>query len=138
MDASSVDLKKTVNLPKTDFPMKANLAPNEPKILSNNGKSAGLYQRIREARTGTADITSCMMGRPMPTATFTSEHAFNKVLKDFIVKSKTMAGYDCALCARAGIATACPIEIKVDQQFGQTQSYDDGGANPRGVPCIRR
>ena len=51
MGATSVDLKKTVNLPRTDFPMKANLAQLEPKILAGWDEE-GLYEKIRGARAG--------------------------------------------------------------------------------------
>jgi isoleucyl-tRNA synthetase len=55
LDLTGVDLKKTVNLPQTTFPMKANLAALEPKLLEQWEKS-GIYERIRQARAGTANV----------------------------------------------------------------------------------
>ena len=51
MQENSFDLKKTLNLPRTDFPMKANLPQNEPKLLAR-WEGSKLYERIREARAG--------------------------------------------------------------------------------------
>ena len=70
MSVSALDLKKTVNLPKTDFPMKANLPQAEPKMLER-WEAENLYQQIREARAGHARSTSCTTARRTPTATFT-------------------------------------------------------------------
>ncbi len=70
LDLTGVDLKKTVNLPQTSFPMKANLAQLEPKLLEQWEKS-GIYERIREARERADRRIFCMMGLPMQTATFT-------------------------------------------------------------------
>ena len=66
---NKLDLKKTVNLPQTDFPMKANLAQLEPKLLAQWEKS-GIYQQIREARAGRPPIF-CTTALPTPTATST-------------------------------------------------------------------
>ena len=60
-----LDLKSTINLPKTDFPMKANLPQNEPKVLAR-WKEMGIYDRIREARRG-APTLSCTTVLHMPT-----------------------------------------------------------------------
>ncbi len=92
MEPAAVDLKKTVHLPKTDFAMKANLPQNEPKLLEK--WSAGrLYHRIREARKG-APTYVLHDGPPYANGNIHLGHAFNKILKDFIVKSKTMGGFD--------------------------------------------
>ena len=66
-----LDLKSTINLPKTDFPMKANLPQNEPKLLAR-WEEMRIYDRIREARAGAPDVTSCTMGRRTPTGRSTS------------------------------------------------------------------
>src|SRR6184192_120605 len=86
------ELKDTLNLPKTSFAMKANLPQNEPKRLEF-WKKIGIYQRIREARKG-APKYHLHDGPPYANGEIHLGHALNKSLKDFVVKSKTMAGFD--------------------------------------------
>ncbi len=62
-----LDLKATINLPKTAFPMKANLPQNEPKMLAR-WEQARIYERIREARKGSTRPTFCTMDRLTPAA----------------------------------------------------------------------
>ena len=90
--ATPLEIKKTVNLPKTDFAQKANLGQAEPARLQ---KWAGmnLYQRIREARRG-AEKFILHDGPPYANADIHLGTALNKVLKDIVVKSRTMMGYD--------------------------------------------
>jgi len=109
------DLKSTLNLPKTDFPMKANLPKNEPALLE---RWAGMriYDRIREARKGQATYV-LHDGPPYANGPIHLGHALNKCLKDFIVKSKTMAGFD-APYVPGWDCHGLPIEIKVDQMLG--------------------
>ncbi len=64
-------------------------------------------------------------------------HALNKILKDFIVKLKTMEGYDSPYIP-GWDCHGLPIEIKVDSELGAAQSADDHRADPRRVPQIRR
>src|SRR5271165_2518984 len=92
MNASTLDLKKTVNLPRTDFPMKANLPQREPELLKR-WTGEDLYGRIRSARQ---DRPRYVLhdGPPYANGNIHLGHAFNKVLKDFIVKLKTMEGFD--------------------------------------------
>jgi isoleucyl-tRNA synthetase len=110
-----VDLKATINLPKTAFPMKANLPQNEPKILERWAEMR-LYERIREARKG-APLYVLHDGPPYANGPIHLGHALNKCLKDFIVKSKNMAGFD-APYIPGWDCHGLPIEIKVDQQLG--------------------
>jgi isoleucyl-tRNA synthetase len=109
------DLKSTLNLPKTDFPMKANLPKNEPALLE---RWAGMriYDRIREARKGQATYV-LHDGPPYANGPIHLGHALNKCLKDFIVKSKTMAGFDSPYVP-GWDCHGLPIEIKVDQMLG--------------------
>jgi len=109
------DLKATINLPKTDFPMKANLPANEPKLLAR-WESMGLYDRIREARKGQPTYV-LHDGPPYANGPIHLGHALNKCLKDFIVKSKTMAGFDSPYVP-GWDCHGLPIEIKVDQMLG--------------------
>src|SRR5664279_5452611 len=92
MDPEQFDLKKTVNLPRTDFPMKANLPVAEPKLLAR-WEDRNLYQQIRKSRAGRPRYI-LHDGPPYANGNIHLGHAFNKVLKDFVVKSKTMAGFD--------------------------------------------
>ena len=114
-DPTKFDLKSTLNLPKTDFPMKANLPKNEPALLK---RWAGMriYDRIREARKGQATYV-LHDGPPYANGPIHLGHALNKCLKDFIVKSKTMAGFD-APYVPGWDCHGLPIEIKVDQMLG--------------------
>jgi isoleucyl-tRNA synthetase len=110
-----LELKSTINLPKTDFPMKANLPQNEPKVLAR-WEEMGIYERIRQARAG-APVYLLHDGPPYANGPLHLGHALNKSLKDFIVKSKTMAGMD-APYIPGWDCHGLPIEIKVDQQLG--------------------
>jgi isoleucyl-tRNA synthetase len=119
MDAASVDLKKTVNLPKTDFPMKANLAQMEPKMLERWEKE-GLYEKIRAASAG-RPLYVLHDGPPYANGEIHLGTAFNKILKDFVVKSKTMAGYDSPYVP-GWDCHGLPIEAKVDSQLGSKKA----------------
>jgi isoleucyl-tRNA synthetase len=110
-----LDLKKTINLPQTAFPMKANLPRNEPKMLER-WEQMGVYERIREARKG-APRYILHDGPPYTSGPIHMGTALNKCLKDFIVKSKTMAGFD-APYVPGWDCHGLPIEIKVDKELG--------------------
>src|SRR6202162_4815749 len=87
-----MDLKSTINLPKTGFPMKAGLPQNEAKLLAR-WEEQRIYDRIREVRKG---APTCVLhdGPPYANGPIHLGTAMNKCLKDFIVKSKNMAGFD--------------------------------------------
>jgi isoleucyl-tRNA synthetase len=110
-----LDLKSTINLPKTDFPMKANLPQNEPKTLAR-WEQMNIYERIRESRRR-FPVYVLHDGPPYANGPIHLGHALNKCLKDFIVKSKSMAGLD-APYIPGWDCHGLPIEIKVDQQLG--------------------
>jgi isoleucyl-tRNA synthetase len=110
-----LELKSTLNLPKTGFPMKANLPENEPRLLAR-WEEIEIYQRIRQGRQG-APIYVLHDGPPYANGPIHLGHALNKCLKDFIVKSKTMAGFDSPYVP-GWDCHGLPIEIKVDQQLG--------------------
>ncbi|MGA6981739.1 MAG: isoleucine--tRNA ligase [Candidatus Sulfotelmatobacter sp.] len=109
------ELKATINLPKTAFPMKANLPQNEPKMLAR-WEQAQLYARIRDARQGSPTYI-LHDGPPYTSGPIHMGTAMNKCLKDFIVKSKTMAGID-APYVPGWDCHGLPIEIKVDKELG--------------------
>ena len=110
-----LELKATINLPKTAFPMKANLPQNEPKMLAR-WEQMRIYERIREARKGAPSYIQ-HDGPPYTSGPIHLGTAFNKCLKDFIVKSKTMSGFD-APYVPGWDCHGLPIEIKVDQELG--------------------
>ena len=114
-DLSPKELKSTINLPKTAFPMKANLPQNEPKMLAR-WEQEKLYDRIRAARKG-SPVYILHDGPPYTSGPIHLGTAMNKCLKDFIVKSKTMAGFD-APYVPGWDCHGLPIEIKVDKELG--------------------
>jgi isoleucyl-tRNA synthetase len=111
-----LDLKTTLNLPKTSFSMKANLPQNEPKWLEKWEKTE-IYARIRESRKGRPHYV-LHDGPPYANGPIHLGTALNKSLKDFVVKSKTMAGFD-APYVPGWDCHGLPIEIKVDESLGR-------------------
>ncbi len=111
-----LDLKATLNLPKTAFPMKANLPQNEPKQLEK-WEEMRIYDRIREVHKG-QPIYVLHDGPPYANGPIHLGTALNKILKDFIVKSRTMSGFD-APYVPGWDCHGLPIEIKVDNDLGR-------------------
>jgi len=85
------DLRSTLNLPKTDFPMKANLSQAEPRRLAQ-WKQEGLYARVRAARRG-SPLFVLHDGPPYANGHIHLGTALNKILKDVVVRSRSMAGW---------------------------------------------
>jgi isoleucyl-tRNA synthetase len=110
-----LELKKTLNLPKTDFPMKAGLPQNEPKQLAA-WQESHLYDRILSARKG-LPLFVLHDGPPYPTGTIHLGTALNKILKDMIVKSKSMAGHY-APYVPGWDCHGLPIETQVEKELG--------------------
>jgi isoleucyl-tRNA synthetase len=110
------ELKATLTLPETKFPMKANLPQNEPARLKQ-WKDTDLYGQIRAARKG-AEKYILHYGPPYANGPIHLGHALQKCIKDFIIKSKTMAGYDAPLVP-GWDCHGLPIEIKVDEKLGR-------------------
>jgi isoleucyl-tRNA synthetase len=115
MEAETLDLKKTLNLPKTDFPMKASLPLNEPKQLAA-WQESHLYERVLEARDG-KPLFVLHDGPPYPTGTIHLGTGLNKILKDMIVKSKSMAGHY-APYVPGWDCHGLPIETQVEKELG--------------------
>ncbi len=111
-----MDYKDTINLPKTEFPMKANLANREPAMLER-WESSGLYEQIQQV---TADRPLWILhdGPPYANGDLHMGHAVNKILKDMVVKSRLVAGFrspyvpgwDCH---------GLPIELQVEKKVGK-------------------
>jgi isoleucyl-tRNA synthetase len=110
------DWKDTLNLPRTDFPMKANLQTAEPQALAR-WDEMGLYERIRESRAGRPKFV-LHDGPPYANGQIHLGTALNKILKDFVVKSRTMAGFD-APYVPGYDCHGLPIELKVDRELGK-------------------
>jgi len=89
---SEVNYKDTLNLPKTSFPMRANLTQREPQFLKN-WEDEGLYEKIKEKSKGSKKYI-LHDGPPYANGKIHIGHALNKILKDIIVKYKTMHGYN--------------------------------------------
>jgi isoleucyl-tRNA synthetase len=107
--------KETVNLPRTDFPMKANLPTSEPDTLAR-WSAMNLYGKIRERRAGAPKFV-LHDGPPYANGNIHMGTALNKILKDFVVKSRSMAGFD----APYVVGYDChglPIELRVDRELG--------------------
>ncbi len=113
--SSAPELKATLTLPQTAFPMKANLPQNEPLRLAR-WASLGLYEQVRKACQG-RPVYLLHDGPPYANGPIHLGHALNKGLKDFVVKSKTMAGFD-APYVPGYDCHGLPIEIKVDEKLG--------------------
>ncbi|MGD0800840.1 MAG: isoleucine--tRNA ligase [Terracidiphilus sp.] len=114
--SSVPQLKATLTLPQTAFPMKANLPQNEPLRLARWAE-LGLYAELRKAGRGRPAYL-LHDGPPYANGPIHLGHALNKGLKDFVVKSKTMAGFD-APYVPGYDCHGLPIEIKVDEQLGR-------------------
>jgi isoleucyl-tRNA synthetase len=120
-----MDYKDTINLPKTEFAMKANLAKREPEMLEA-WERAGLYQRIQQA-TAHRPLWILHDGPPYANGDIHMGHAVNKILKDIVVKSKLMSGYrspyvpgwDCH---------GLPIELQVEKKHGKVGQKLDAAA----------
>jgi isoleucyl-tRNA synthetase len=110
------ELKATLALPQTAFPMKANLPQNEPLRLKK-WASLRLYEKLRETCAGRPPYL-LHDGPPYANGPIHLGHALNKGLKDFVVKSKTMAGFDSPYVPGYD-CHGLPIEIKVDEQLGR-------------------
>ncbi|MBI3815405.1 MAG: isoleucine--tRNA ligase, partial [Nitrospinae bacterium] len=110
-----MDYKTTLNLPQTDFPMKANLSQKEPEILKK-WEAMDLYRKIRETRKGKPKYT-LHDGPPYANGHIHQGHALNKILKDIIIKIKTMEGYD-APYIPGWDCHGLPIEHQVDKELG--------------------
>ena len=109
------DWKDTLNLPRTDFPMKANLQTAEPQALAR-WTEMGLYERIREARRGRPKFV-LHDGPPYANGKIHIGTAMNKILKDLVVKTRTMEGFD-APYVLGYDCHGLPIELQVDRELG--------------------
>jgi isoleucyl-tRNA synthetase len=110
-----MDYKKSLNLPKTEFPMKANLSKREPEQLKN-WEETRLYDQVRNSSKGREKFI-LHDGPPYANGNIHIGTALNKILKDIVVRSKQMAGYD-AVYVPGWDCHGLPIEHNVDKEIG--------------------
>jgi isoleucyl-tRNA synthetase len=111
----TLNLKSTLNLPQTRFPMKANLPQTEPSRLAR-WEEINLYRNIRESRKN-APLFTFHDGPPYANGRIHLGTALNKLLKDFIIKSKTLGGFNTPYLP-GWDCHGLPIEINVDKELG--------------------
>jgi isoleucyl-tRNA synthetase len=111
-----MDYKDSLNLPKTDFPMKANLAKKEPEIL-NQWEGQDIYQKIRESSRG-REVYILHDGPPYANGNIHLGTALNKIIKDMVIKAKNMTGFD-SVYVPGWDCHGLPIEHQVDKELGE-------------------
>ncbi|MCU7879611.1 MAG: isoleucine--tRNA ligase [Candidatus Thiodiazotropha sp. (ex Lucinoma aequizonata)] len=110
------DYKQTLNLPKTNFPMRGNLAQREPEMLKK-WQQSNLYKKVREISAGRPTFI-LHDGPPYANGDIHIGHAVNKILKDVIVKSRTLDGFD-APYVPGWDCHGLPIELQVEKKIGK-------------------
>ncbi|MEK7773022.1 MAG: class I tRNA ligase family protein [Deltaproteobacteria bacterium] len=111
-----MDYKDTLNLPRTEFQMKADLPKKEPETLKD-WEAGGLYKKIMDAGKGRPRYT-LHDGPPYANGNIHIGHALNKILKDFVVKSRFMAGYSTDYVP-GWDCHGLPIELQVEKELGR-------------------
>jgi isoleucyl-tRNA synthetase len=119
------DYKTTLNLPQTDFPMKANLAQREPELLARWDRD-DVYGLVRRAAAGRPKFV-LVDGPPYANGQIHIGHAVNKVLKDIVVKSKSLSGFD-APYIPGWDCHGLPIELEVERKHGKVGQKLDAAA----------
>ena len=109
------DWKETLNLPRTDFSMKANLQEAEPRMLARWAETR-VYERLREQANGRPKFVM-HDGPPYANGEIHNGHALNKILKDFVVRTRAMAGFD-APYVPGWDCHGLPIELNVEKELG--------------------
>ncbi len=111
------DYKHTLNLPKTSFPMRGSLSKREPEIL-RDWKKRNIYNEIRESRKGRTKFI-LHDGPPYANGDIHIGHAVNKILKDIVVKARTLSGYDAPFIP-GWDCHGLPIEHNVEKKNWQS------------------
>tara|TARA_Y100000389_G_scaffold200416_1_gene240761 strand:+ start:3180 stop:5957 length:2778 start_codon:yes stop_codon:yes gene_type:complete len=120
-----MDYKETLNLPKTDFPMKGNLPHREPEILKKWDEKSIYHRNLEQSENKKQYILHD--GPPYANGDIHIGHAVNKILKDFIIKSKIMSGYHVPFIP-GWDCHGLPIELQVEKKYGKAKFRD----NPKG------
>src|SRR3990172_2055638 len=123
------DFKATLNLPRTSFPMRANLPEREPEILAR-WEREGIYEQAQARRAGRPRYV-LHDGPPYANGNIHLGHALNKVIKDIIVKHKSMTGF-LAPYIPGWDCHGLPIELQVEKSIGREKK------NSLGKPEVRR
>ena len=113
---TKIDYKRTLNLPETPFPMRGDLAKREP-VWVEKWRATRLYERIRAACKGRPKYV-LHDGPPYANGDIHIGHAVNKILKDLVVKSKTLAGFD-APYTPGWDCHGLPIEHVIEKKHGR-------------------
>ena len=122
-----MDYKESLNLPKTDFPMKASLAKKEPEMLAKWDEMK-IYHRIREVSKG-REIYILHDGPPYANGNIHLGTALNKIIKDMVIKTKNMSGLD-SIYVPGWDCHGLPIEHQVDKELG-SKKYEISQADKR-------
>ncbi|MET0381979.1 MAG: isoleucine--tRNA ligase [Burkholderiaceae bacterium] len=125
---AAADYRATLNLPDTPFPMRGDLPRREPGWVAG-WESEGLYKRLRDARAG-RPLFVLHDGPPYANGQIHMGHAVNKVLKDMIVKSRQLMGFD-AQYVPGWDCHGLPIENAIEKEFGRKLGRDDMQAKSR-------
>ena len=120
-----MNYKDTLNLPSTKFPMKANLPQKEPDILKF-WDEINLYQKIMD-KSKKSNKYILHDGPPYANGDIHIGHAVNKILKDIVIKSKTISGYDAPLIP-GWDWHGLPIELMVEKKYGKEKFRDNKNA----------
>lgn len=113
-----MDYKDTLNLPRTQFPMKANLTTKEPEIL-NRWEEMDIYRQIRRVSQGREPFI-LHDGPPYANGNIHLGTALNKIIKDIVIKAKNMTGRD-AVFVPGWDCHGLPIEHQVDRELGEAR-----------------
>ena len=127
------DWKDTLNLPRTDFPMKANLPATEPATIAK-WDADRLHAKIRDARRGAPRFVM-HDGPPYANGQIHIGHAMNKILKDLVIKSRTMAGFD-APYVPGWDCHGLPIELNVEKDKNAPDKDQVAGRVPPRLPGV--
>ena len=120
-----MEYKDTLNLPKTDFPMKANLPNREPDILKSWAQHSVFQKALDQSKKSKKYILHD--GPPYANGDIHIGHAVNKILKDFIIKSKIMSGYHTPFTP-GWDCHGLPIELQVEKKYGKGKFKDNPNA----------
>src|SRR5256885_11919566 len=132
------DYKDTLNLPDTQFPMRGDLAKREPQWVED-WQAKGIYRRLRQIAKGRPRFV-LHDGPPYANGDIHIGHAVNKILKDVIVKSKTIAGFD-APYVPGWDCHGMPIEVQIEKKYGknlppaETQRRSEEHTSELQSPC---
>src|SRR5690606_6508263 len=128
------DWSQTLNLPQTDFPMRAGLPQKEPEILKR-WQARDLYRELRQASKGRPKFV-LHDGPPYANGNIHIGHALNKILKDLVVKSQQMLGFD-SNYVPGWDCHGLPIEWKIEEQYRAKGREKPDFSDPEAINAFR-